>query len=141
MDGKNTVSGGGKIYPREAIGEPAETQERVPIPHPVRDGSAAVGDAGAKPQKDGDPVSKSTTREPQGADLRAIFDERSELFIGPLGAACDAVGVKTAVAVVIDPAFPTNPIVFVRGGEYDAAKLLASLLRQLQQHVLEEMTP
>lgn len=61
--------------------------------------------------------------------------------MGTFGAACDAMKVKLAVAVAVDPQFPDTPIVFVRGGEYDAGQLLASLLRQLRQQVLKKLTP
>lgn len=79
-------------------------------------------------------------REAQGPDAHAIFAERSELFMAPLGAVCESEGVNVAVAIVLDPTNPRQPIVYIRGGEYDAAKLLASLLRQIQQRVLEQIT-
>lgn len=80
-------------------------------------------------------VSGSTT----GSAAHGIFDERFRLFTDAFGNTCEQEGARTAIAIVVDPKLPT-PIVFMRGSEYDVAKLVATLLRHLQQEVLSNIS-
>ena len=73
-------------------------------------------------------------------DAQAIFDARWQLFMNPFGESCEQQSVKTAIAIVVDPAIP-QPLILVRGPSYDAAKVLAALLRQLQGKIFQEINP
>lgn len=101
-------------------------------------------DAGARlaAHADGDhDVGKVGHGAAHGPDSHGIFDERLRLFTDAFGDACDREGVIASVAIVADPAFPGRPILFVRGNEYDVAKLLAGALRHMTQRIMQNITP
>lgn len=80
------------------------------------------------------------------ADTRDIFAEKQKLYLAAFEAACnggkDAKSTATiALAVVIDSDCPDSPVIYSKGGEYDLAKVLASLLRQLTNSIMSKITP
>lgn len=71
-------------------------------------------------------------------DRQRIFDERFQLFTESFGKTCETEGVQNAIALVLDPKLE-SPIVFVKGDNYTAAKLLAALLRQMKSFIAQEL--
>ncbi len=88
-------------------------------------------------------ISKCTAEDnPKPLDspnAQGIFDERFRLFIDEFGDTCERENVKTAMAIVVDPKLSNQPIVFLRGNEYEIAQLLASMLRKLQQEIMNKI--
>lgn len=77
-----------------------------------------------------------TTKE----ELERIFDERFELFMNQLSERVEQEGVPVAVAVLVDPKYPSTPMVFKSGHIYDQARLIANVLRVLRQQMDEELS-
>jgi len=92
----------------------------------------AVGDTA-------DPL-KPSSEKPDSSDAHAIFDERFRILTDPFGNICEREGIINAIAIMRDPKLPRQPIVFLRGSKYEAAKMIAALLRQLQQQILTEIS-
>ncbi len=86
-----------------------------------------------------DPL-KASSEKPDSSDAHAIFDERFRTLTDPFGSTCEREGIIDAIAIIRDPKLPRQPIVFLRGSKYEAAKMIASLLRQLQQQILTEIS-
>lgn len=63
------------------------------------------------------------------------FDARFTALTDGFGQACEQEGVELAVAIAIHPN-EEHPIIFIRGHEYDAATIIASLLRNLTRRLL-----
>jgi len=94
------------------------------------------------PSEGGAPSTTETgSKGADGPDAHGIFDERFAVFTDAFGATCEQEHVRTAIAIVSDPKLPREPIVFMRGNEYDVAKLLAALLRRINQDILRKITP
>lgn len=109
----------------------------TPIPPGLTSGVSSGRENGTD---DSIEVSSEVSSEgPDGPDAHGIFDERFRLFADPFGSTCERENVKTAVFIVDDPKIPRQPVVFLRGNKYEAAKLLAALLRQLQQQILRDI--
>lgn len=69
------------------------------------------------------------------ADPRqAIFDARFATLTDGFGQACEREGVTTAVAIAVHPDEP-HPIIFIRGHQYDAASLLARVMRAIRNEL------
>jgi hypothetical protein len=77
---------------------------------------------------------------PDSPDAQGIFDERFSLFTDAFGNTCEQEKVRTAILIIDDPKLPRKPIVFMRGNEYDAAQLLAALLRQLRHEIIDKIS-
>lgn len=71
-------------------------------------------------------------------DRQRIFEERFATLMNGFGQACEENDVNIAVAIAIHPD-EDEPIVFMRGGEYDAARLLAYVLRRMKQQIATEL--
>lgn len=80
---------------------------------------------------------KQVTHEEGKADP-TIFDKRFDAVMDPFGNSCTSNNITTAVAIVIHPE-ETRPMVFVRGHEYDAAALLAKVLRALKTNLFNNL--
>lgn len=83
---------------------------------------------------------KASPEKPDSPDAHAIFDERFRTLTDPFGSTCEHEGIVNAIAIISDPKLPRQPIVFLRGSKYEAAKMVAALLRQLQQQILAEIS-
>jgi hypothetical protein len=86
----------------------------------------------------------STTEVDQAAiaaDAHAIFADRARFFTDDFGRICNAEGVAVAIAIVDDPKVPNQPLVFIRGSEYEAAKMLVHVLRVLRDQITKQITP
>lgn len=72
-------------------------------------------------------------------DNLSIFDERFSLFMTQFGQTCQEAGVELALAVVIDPKLPGQPLIFSRGETYELARLTRDLLGMLRQQVHDSL--
>ena len=71
-------------------------------------------------------------------DHQSIFEERFATLMNGFGETCEANNVQTAIAIAIHPE-EEMPIVFIRGGEYDTARLLAYVLKGIRQQINREL--
>lgn len=71
-------------------------------------------------------------------DRQAIFEERFTALMNGFGEACKANNVDIAVAIALHPK-EQEPLVFVRGDEYDSARILAYVLRSMKQQITEQL--
>jgi len=72
--------------------------------------------------------------------LERKFDERFDLFMNQLSKRVEEESVPIVVAVLIDPKFPSSPMVFKKGHIYDQARLLADTLRALKLQIEKEIS-
>lgn len=72
---------------------------------------------------------------PEDPNTQVIFDARFGLFMNEFGAICEKENIKLAIAAVIDPKLPKEPMVFMRGHEYDIALLLSKILKGLKAQI------
>jgi hypothetical protein len=82
---------------------------------------------------------KNEGGENQSDPRRDIFDERFHAIMDPFGQACEQHQMDVAIAIAMH-ADDTQPIVFVRGHEFDAASLMGKVLRRIQDHLMRELT-
>ncbi len=68
-----------------------------------------------------------------------IFDARFATLTDGFGKACEQEKVDTAICIAIHPD-QDEPIIFIRGHEYDVAALLASVSRHLNRKLLGPLT-
>ena len=73
-------------------------------------------------------------------ELKKIFEERFELFMGQLSDRIEKENVPVAIAIVVDPKYPASPMVFKTGHIFDQARLLANTLRVIKQQIDEELS-
>ncbi len=95
---------------------------------------------------DADPTKHqdSTGEPPDASESQAIFDDKSKKFeklMTPFGEACESNGIQSAFAFAVDPANPAEPIIFMRGQQYEVAAILARVLRQLRNDIIRDITP
>lgn len=74
------------------------------------------------------------------AELEKIFAERFELFMSQLSERVEEEKVPVAIAIVVDPKYPSTPMVFKTGHIFDQARLLANTLRVLRQQIDRELS-
>lgn len=68
--------------------------------------------------------------EPQ--NTKSETENRSELYFKGLDNKCDEEGAELAIAIVVDPKTPMQPLIYVRGEPYDAARLICAVARHLK---------
>lgn len=71
---------------------------------------------------------------------QTIFDARFAKLTDGFGQACEQENVTLAVAIAIHPE-EKHPIVFIKGHEYDIAKLLTRLLREMTRNLMTGLNP
>lgn len=71
-------------------------------------------------------------------DRQAIFEERFSKLMNGFGEACETDNVEIAIAIAKHPE-EGEPLVFVRGGEYDCARLMAYVLKNMKQQIMAEL--
>lgn len=71
---------------------------------------------------------------------QTIFDARFAKLTDGFGQACEHEQVDLAIAIAIHPE-EKHPIVFIKGHEYDIAKLLANLLREITRNLMTGLNP
>lgn len=69
---------------------------------------------------------------------QGIFAERFDVLMNGFGQACEQNEVAISIAIAIHPK-EEQPMVFIRGHHYDAAKLIAFVLRKLKIDLLQEL--
>ena len=90
---------------------------------------------------DQEPEEVDSTPVPQTQEeLEQIFDKRFELFMSQLSERVEQEHAPVAIAIVVDPKYPTTPMVFKTGHIYDQARLVASVLKALRQEMDKELT-
>lgn len=78
---------------------------------------------------------KVMSEKPEVSNTQVIFDERFSLFMNQFGETCENENTIISFAAVVDRKLPSNPIIFMRGNEYDVAVLLTRILRQLKTKI------
>ena len=73
-------------------------------------------------------------------DHQGIFDQRFSLFMNQFGETCETEHVHTAIAIVLDPQIPSQPLIFTRGSKYEGARTLAMVLRHLKREIDQELS-
>lgn len=71
-------------------------------------------------------------------DRQRIFAERFNKLTNEFGRQCDADNIHTAIAIAQYPD-EAQPVVFMRGSLYDAACLLARVLRNIKEMMADEL--
>ncbi len=71
-------------------------------------------------------------------DNQAIFEERFSKLMNGFGESCESNNVEIAIAIAKHPN-ENEPLVFVRGGEYDCARLMAYVLKSMKQQIMAEL--
>jgi hypothetical protein len=94
-------------------------------------------------KKSKSPSSEVIQKEQSGAVEQSTqdrFEERCNTFMGELSEVCDKEKVRVAVAIVVDPEIgEENPLVYARGPIYEQARVVAELLRNLKEHMAQEL--
>ena len=72
-------------------------------------------------------------------DQQKKFEERVKLFMGPFRSACTKHKAVVAIAVVIDPEEPNHPYVWGCGHDYNQAKIIAGVLRELKESLFRAL--
>lgn len=75
---------------------------------------------------------KNGVVEDQGDPRQAIFDERFATLTDGFGQACEQNNVKLAIAIAMHPD-ETQPMVFIKGHQFDVAALMARILKILKE--------
>ena len=101
------------------------------VPHP----NTTADNTSNKPVSD---VSESVTDQ-SGPTSQVIFDERRSLFMDNLLNTCKNEQVGLAIAIVCDPKIQEGPLVVIEGHKYEAASLLAFLLRKLKADINRDL--
>lgn len=71
---------------------------------------------------------------------QTIFDARFAKLTDGFGQACEQEDVALAIAIAIHPE-EKHPIIFIKGHEYDIAKLLTSLLKEMTRNLINGLNP
>jgi hypothetical protein len=69
---------------------------------------------------------------------QTMFEQRFNALMNGFGEACESNKIDISIAIAIHPQ-EEKPLVFIRGDEYDVARLMAVVLRQLKHQVLREL--
>jgi hypothetical protein len=72
-------------------------------------------------------------------DPQSIFDQRFQIFMDQFGEICEKEDVPISIAIVVDPQIQDQPLVFTRGGTYEAATVMAHVLRNMKQMISNEL--
>ena len=81
--------------------------------------------------------SATTTQKPTESNFEARFD----LFMNQFQTACEKEKTPVAIAIVVDPQHPNEPIMCAIGTLYNQCKLLAGTLRIMQDKLIKELSP
>lgn len=81
-----------------------------------------------------------TDRQPSiySSETQRIFAERFNALMNGFGEDCEANKVELAIAIAMHPE-ENEPLVFIRGDEYNAARILAFVLKRLKANIMDEL--
>lgn len=75
---------------------------------------------------------------PSNEEIQATFEAKFHLLTDGFGQACENEGVELAIAIAIHPEHD-QPIILLRGHQYDVTSLLATVLKKFKQDLLNEL--
>jgi hypothetical protein len=81
---------------------------------------------------------ENKTGEGVAGPRQGIFDTRLTAVMTAFGDACDQHGIATAIAIAIHPD-DEQPMLLIRGHQFDATALAARVLRKLQTALIQEL--
>jgi hypothetical protein len=68
----------------------------------------------------------------------SMFEQKFADLMNGFGASCEKEKVETAIAIAIHPEEAT-PMVFMRGNEYEVARIMAMVFKELRNQLLQEL--
>lgn len=83
--------------------------------------------------------SQNQTREQlDKTEAQRIFEERFNALMNGFGDACESQNINLAVAIAVHPK-ENEPLVFVRGDEYNVARVLAYVLKRMKADLIADL--
>lgn len=76
--------------------------------------------------------------EPSSTDSQTMFEQRFDALMNGFGKACEENGVSVSLAIAVHPE-EDMPLVFIRGEEYEVARVVAAVYRQLKNQIMQEL--
>jgi hypothetical protein len=73
-------------------------------------------------------------------DARVEFEQRFGFFMNQFRAACEEAGAPIAIAIVVDAKNPDTPFIYNHGHIYDQATILAKILRNMKNTIIEDIS-
>lgn len=110
--------------------------DTMDTPRPVSDPHSDVAANGPEAQTESP---KKPADGSSGAGTQDIFDNRFRLFMDTFSEVCEQESVPVAIAIVCDPKIQRGPLIFMRGDDYETARVLAKLLRHLKDKIAQEL--